>query len=95
MRPDPCLRNAGRRYGPHGPWVLRAADLTLAPGRLVRVEGANGSGKSTLLRLLAGIDAPGSWKGVVPLPLPPLAAAALVTAGTLALAGAPASRRSP
>ncbi|MBR8639161.1 ATP-binding cassette domain-containing protein [Streptomyces tuirus] len=58
MRPDLCLQNAGRRYGLRGPWVLRGVDLTVAPGRLVRVEGANGSGKSTLLRLLAGIDAP-------------------------------------
>ncbi|NEE12778.1 ABC transporter ATP-binding protein [Streptomyces sp. SID7499] len=58
MRPDLCLRDAGRRYGLRGPWVLRGVDLTVAPGRLVRIEGANGSGKSTLLRLLAGIDAP-------------------------------------
>ncbi|MFF6912100.1 ATP-binding cassette domain-containing protein [Streptomyces sp. NPDC012466] len=58
MRPDLCLRNAGRRYGLRGPWVLRGVDLRVAPGRLVRVEGANGSGKSTLLRLIAGIDAP-------------------------------------
>ncbi|MFB6848773.1 ATP-binding cassette domain-containing protein [Streptomyces sp. NPDC056373] len=58
MRPDLCLREAGRRYGLTGPWVLRGIDLAVAPGRLVRVEGANGSGKSTLLRLLAGIDAP-------------------------------------
>ncbi|MGA5897194.1 ABC transporter ATP-binding protein [Streptomyces venetus] len=58
MRPDLCLQNAGRRYGLRGPWVLRGVDLTVAPGRLVRVEGTNGSGKSTLLRLLAGIDAP-------------------------------------
>ncbi|MFD5834636.1 ATP-binding cassette domain-containing protein [Streptomyces collinus] len=58
MRPDLCLRNAGRRYGLRGPWVLRGVDLAVAPGRLVRIEGANGSGKSTLLRLLAGIDAP-------------------------------------
>ncbi|WP_030249011.1 ABC transporter ATP-binding protein [Streptomyces sp. NRRL S-455] len=58
MRPDLCLHNAGRRYGLRGPWVLRGVDLTVAPGRLVRVQGANGSGKSTLLRLLAGIDAP-------------------------------------
>ncbi|MEU9226846.1 ATP-binding cassette domain-containing protein [Streptomyces massasporeus] len=57
MRPDLCLRDAGRRYGLRGPWVLRGVDLTVAPGRLVRIEGANGSGKSTLLRLLAGIDA--------------------------------------
>jgi ABC-type multidrug transport system ATPase subunit len=58
MRPHLCLENAGRRYGLRGPWVLRGVDLTVAPGRLVRVEGANGTGKSTLLRLLAGIDAP-------------------------------------
>ncbi|MDQ1015472.1 ABC transporter ATP-binding protein [Streptomyces afghaniensis] len=58
MRPDLCLENAGRRYGLRGPWVLRGVDLTVAPGRLVRVEGVNGTGKSTLLRLLAGIDAP-------------------------------------
>lgn len=58
MRPDLCLRNVGRRYGLRGPWVLRGVDLTVAPGRLVRVQGGNGSGKSTLLRLLAGLDAP-------------------------------------
>ncbi|WP_328344685.1 ATP-binding cassette domain-containing protein [Streptomyces violaceus] len=58
MRPDLCLEYAGRRYGLRGPWVLRGVDLTVAPGRLVRVEGANGTGKSTLLRLLSGIDAP-------------------------------------
>ncbi|GAA2761015.1 hypothetical protein GCM10010103_00560 [Streptomyces paradoxus] len=54
MRPDLCLRNAGRHYGLRGPWVLRGVDLAVAPGRLVRIEGANGGGKSTLLRLLAG-----------------------------------------
>lgn len=48
----------GRRYGLGGPWVLRGVDLSLPPGRLIRVEGVNGSGKSTLLRLVAGIDAP-------------------------------------
>jgi hypothetical protein len=37
----------------------------------------------------------GSRQGTVPLPLLPLAAAALVTAAALALAGALASRRSP
>ncbi len=37
----------------------------------------------------------GSRQGEVPLPLLPLAGAALVTAAALALAGALASRRSP
>ncbi|MEU1199276.1 ATP-binding cassette domain-containing protein [Streptomyces sp. NPDC005813] len=58
MRDDLRLAGVGRRYGLRGPWVLRGVDLALAPGTLVRVEGANGTGKSTLLRLLAGIDAP-------------------------------------
>ncbi|MFI6490998.1 ATP-binding cassette domain-containing protein [Streptomyces sp. NPDC050564] len=52
------LEGVGRRYGIHGPWVLRRVDLEVTPGTLIRVEGANGTGKSTLLRLLAGIDAP-------------------------------------
>ncbi|MBK3524561.1 ATP-binding cassette domain-containing protein, partial [Streptomyces sp. MBT70] len=53
-----CLTAVGRRYGVRGPWVLRGVDLVVAPGTLVRIEGANGSGKSTLLRLLARLDAP-------------------------------------
>lgn len=52
------LEGVGRRYGLRGPWVLRGVDLAVAPGALLRVEGANGTGKSTLLRVLAGIDAP-------------------------------------
>lgn len=56
------LAGVGRRYrgrfGLSGRWVLRGVDLTVAPGTLVRVQGANGAGKSTLLRLLAGIDVP-------------------------------------
>ncbi|WP_338895510.1 ATP-binding cassette domain-containing protein [Streptomyces sp. TG1A-60] len=52
------LEGVGRRYGVRGPWVLRGVDLEIAPGALIRVEGANGTGKSTLLRVLAGIDAP-------------------------------------
>lgn len=52
------LVGVGRRYGPRGPWVLRGIDLDVAPGALIRIEGANGTGKSTLLRLLAGLDAP-------------------------------------
>ncbi|MFF6786814.1 ATP-binding cassette domain-containing protein [Streptomyces sp. NPDC012510] len=52
------LEGVGRRYGFRGPWVLRGVDLEVAPGALIRVEGANGTGKSTLLRVLAGLDAP-------------------------------------
>ncbi|GGZ26286.1 ABC transporter ATP-binding protein [Streptomyces poonensis] len=52
------LDGVGRRYGLRGRWVLRGVDLEVAPGALIRIEGANGTGKSTLLRLLAGLDAP-------------------------------------
>ncbi|MGW0707224.1 ABC transporter ATP-binding protein [Streptomyces sp. NPDC002643] len=52
------IEGVGRRYGFRGPWVLRGVDLEIAPGALIRVEGANGTGKSTLLRVLAGIDVP-------------------------------------
>ncbi|MET7641044.1 ATP-binding cassette domain-containing protein [Streptomyces sp. NPDC005438] len=56
------LEGVGRRYGLRGPWVLRDVDLTVPPGRLLRIEGDNGSGKSTLLRLIAGIDAPNAGR---------------------------------
>ncbi|MFJ8740467.1 ATP-binding cassette domain-containing protein [Embleya sp. NPDC127516] len=52
------LTGVGKRYALRGPWVLRAVDLHLPRGGLVRVEGANGSGKSTLLRVLAGVCEP-------------------------------------
>ena len=52
------LEGVGRRYGLRGDWVLRGVDLEIAPGALIRVEGANGTGKSTLLRVLAGLDRP-------------------------------------
>jgi ABC-2 type transport system ATP-binding protein len=38
--------------------VLRAIDLSIAPGRLVRVKGANGAGKTTLLRIAGGLTRP-------------------------------------
>ncbi|MFI1732839.1 ATP-binding cassette domain-containing protein [Streptomyces acidicola] len=52
------LEGVGRRYGRRGRWVLSGVDLEVAPGALIRIEGANGTGKSTLLRVLAGLDAP-------------------------------------
>jgi ABC-type Mn2+/Zn2+ transport system ATPase subunit len=62
MRRDLQLNNVGRRYGIHGPWILRGVDLELKPHTLTRIEGPNGTGKSTLLRLLARIDAPTEGK---------------------------------
>lgn len=42
------------RYTRDGGWVLRGADVTVAPGTVHAVVGGNGCGKSTLLRVLAG-----------------------------------------
>ena len=62
MRRDLQLTNVGRRYGFHGPWILREVNLELTPATLTRVDGPNGTGKSTLLRLLTRIDAPTEGK---------------------------------
>ena len=43
-----------RSFGTHT--VLRAADLSIAPGERVGVVGLNGAGKSTLSRILAGSE---------------------------------------
>lgn len=50
--------------------VLRAVDLTVAPGELVAIAGRSGSGKTTLLQIAAGILAPTTgavWWGETPL----------------------------
>ncbi|MFE9425163.1 ATP-binding cassette domain-containing protein [Kitasatospora sp. NPDC006697] len=52
------MTGVGKRYRRGAPWVLRDLALELAPGALVRIEGANGSGKSTLLKLAGGIEPP-------------------------------------
>lgn len=38
--------------------VLDGVSLSLAPGRILRIDGENGSGKTTLLRVLAGLVEP-------------------------------------
>ena len=38
--------------------LFRDLGFTLAPGRLLHLQGANGSGKTTLLRALAGLSQP-------------------------------------
>src|SRR4051794_10428395 len=58
-RPAPALAFERVWYEiPRGPAVLRALDLTLAPGERVALMGRNGAGKSTLLRLAAGLAEP-------------------------------------
>ncbi len=47
--------------------LFRGLKFTLAPGRLLHLQGANGSGKTTLLRALAGLSQPQRgeirWRG--------------------------------
>lgn len=44
---------------PQYPWVLRGADLRVARGDFLAIEGANGSGKTTLALLLTRLYDPG------------------------------------
>jgi ABC-type sugar transport system ATPase subunit len=46
----------GKRYGKN--WVLREADLELAPGQVLGLLGENGAGKSTLVKILSGAVTP-------------------------------------
>jgi len=54
-----CLRGDRR--------LFRGLNIAVAPGQLLRVEGANGAGKTSLLRLLAGLALPAAgevhWQG--------------------------------
>lgn len=47
-------------FGPHHElrWVLRDANLSIAPGEAVALIGANGAGKSTLLKIITGTTRP-------------------------------------
>jgi ATP-binding cassette subfamily B protein len=48
-----AFEGVGFRYGPDGPWTLRAVDLEIPPGTKLAVVGETGSGKTTLAYLLA------------------------------------------
>lgn len=50
----------GFRYGDRGEPVLQGADLRIAHGERVLLEGPSGGGKSTLASLLVGLRQPGS-----------------------------------
>lgn len=63
------LRDAAKRYGWRGRWVLRGVNLTIRRGALIRLVGINGSGKSTLLRLLAGATLPTRGRRLCPQPI--------------------------
>ena len=52
-----------KSWGPR--LVIDALDLTVAPGRVVRVSGENGAGKTTLLRVVAGVVRPDRGRVVV------------------------------
>jgi heme exporter protein A len=64
-RPPPAveLRGITRRFGRR--WVLRGADVTVAPGDVVALIGRNGSGKTTLLRVIATALRPNHGSGEV------------------------------
>jgi subfamily B ATP-binding cassette protein HlyB/CyaB len=52
------IRELGFRYSEEHPWLYRALDVTLRPGRLTVLAGPSGSGKSTFAKLLLGFYQP-------------------------------------
>lgn len=60
--PTPALEARGvcKTYEDGRIQALRGADVSIAPGEYVAINGPSGSGKSTLLHLLGGLDTPTS-----------------------------------
>jgi ribose transport system ATP-binding protein len=56
VAPNLSAKGLGKRYGKN--WVLREADLELAPGQVLGLLGENGAGKSTLVKILSGAVTP-------------------------------------
>jgi len=54
----PVVELSGVSVRYHEAWVLRDADLVVAPGEMVALVGRSGSGKSTALDLICGFVAP-------------------------------------
>jgi ABC-type multidrug transport system fused ATPase/permease subunit len=52
------LRRVSFRYSTDGPWVLRDANLRIAPGERIAFVGSTGSGKSTCSDLILGLLEP-------------------------------------
>jgi ABC-2 type transport system ATP-binding protein len=49
------LTRVGFQYPNSDRWIVRAVNVGVGPGDVVRVEGRNGSGKTTLLKLISGV----------------------------------------
>lgn len=70
-RPVPPIGASGIRLErvsfayPDGRHVLRAVDMTLAPGKVTALVGENGAGKSTVVKLLARFYDPGEGRVLI------------------------------